>query len=66
MDLPSWHKAIGEGDPIALRALLWVMKRQSGEDVPIGSLNFSVYDFHSAVFQGALAAQMQRVGPHVR
>lgn len=40
--LVSWGKAIFDGDPQAVQALLWLIKKRNGETCEISSLNFDV------------------------
>ena len=54
MGIRSWERAIDDADPVALQALLWVIKEQNGERTPIRTLNFSVVDFHAAIMEAAL------------
>lgn len=61
MGIRSWQKAIDDADPLALQALLWVVKDQNGERVPIRTLNFAVVEFFEAVVDAARRELVDRL-----
>lgn len=50
----SWQKAIDDGEPDALVALLWVIKHQAGERPVMAKMNFSISGFYEAITAASL------------
>ena len=41
---PQWQAALTEGDPEALQALVWLLKKRNGEDVRFSDVDFNLAD----------------------
>jgi len=66
LGLISWSKAVDDGDPAAVQALLWAVQRQNGVQVDPSTLNFSIYDFMAAFNAAALVDMEVRVEAELR
>lgn len=56
LGMRSWERAVDDADPQALQCLLFAIKAQAGERVPIASLEFSPVEFFAEINRAALEA----------
>jgi hypothetical protein len=45
MNAKEWHEALQEFDPLAVQALVYLLKRRAGEDVKLSDIDFNLADF---------------------